>query len=218
MSFDTSISLNATSRTERGKNAARRLRREGRVPVTIYGHGESATGTVVLRELAAILRSPGGRNTIFTLNVNDESGPVKIAELQLDPIKGKLLHADLMRISLTEKTEFEVSVRIVGEAEGVRNSGGILDIPTHSLKIRCLPGDLPDNIEVNVSALSIGHHFRVSDLQIDHEKIEVLADPSVMLATVVSPRIEEEPVAVVATEAAPVEPEVIKKGKTEEEA
>lgn len=216
MSFDTSISLNATPRTERGKNAARRLRSEGKVPVTIYGHGDSATGTVVIRELAAILRSSGGRNTIFTLNINNESGPVKIADLQLDPIKGKLLHADLMRISLTEKTEFEVSVRIVGEAEGVRNSGGILDIPTHSLKIRCLPGDLPEHIEVNVSALSIGHHFRVSDLQIDREKIEILADPSVMLATVVAPRIEEEPVAAVAAEA-PVEPEVIKKGKTEEE-
>ncbi len=218
MSFDTSISLNAASRTERGKNAARRLRREGKVPVTIYGHGDAATGTVAVRELAAILRSSGGRNTIFTLNVNNESGPVKIADLQLDPIKGKLLHADLMRISLTEKTEFEVSVRIVGEAEGVRNSAGILDIPTHSLKIRCLPGDLPEHIEVNVSALGIGAHFRVSDLQIDREKIEVLADPSVMLATVVAPRIEEEPVAAVVTEAAPVEPEVIKKGKTEEEA
>ncbi len=217
MSFDTSIALNATPRTERGKNAARRLRSEGKVPVTIYGHGESTTGTVVIRELAAILRSSGGRNTIFTLNINDESGPVKIADLQLDPIRGKLLHADLMRISLTEKTEFEVSVRIVGEAEGVRNSAGILDIPTHSLKVRCLPGDLPEHIEVNVSALGIGDHFRVSDLQIDREKIDILADPSVMLATVVAPRIEEEPVAAVATEAAPAEPEVIKKGKTEEE-
>ena len=217
MSFDTSISLDATSRDDRGKNAARRLRREGRIPVTIYGHGDATTGAVATRELAAILRSPGGRNTIFTLNVNNESGPVKIADLQLDPIKGKLLHADLMRISLTEKTEFEVPVRIVGEADGVRNSGGLLDIPTHSLRIRCLPGDLPDAIEVNVSALGIGHHFRVSDLQIDRDKIEVLADPSVMLATVVPPRIEEEPT-VAATAEAPAEPEVIKKGKTEEEA
>jgi len=216
MSFDTSISLKANARTERGKNASRRSRREGRIPITIYGHGDSTTGTVAVRELAAILRKPGGRNTIFTLNINDESGPVKIADLQLDPIKGKLLHVDLMRISLTEKTEFEVSVRIVGEAEGVKHHGGILDIPTHSLKIRCLPGDLPEGIEVNVSALNIGDHIRVSDLQIDREKIDILADPSVMLATVVPPRIEEEPVAAVAPEG-PAEPEVIKKGKTEEE-
>jgi large subunit ribosomal protein L25 len=204
-------------RAERGKNASRRLRREGRIPVTIYGGGEATVGTVATRELATILRSSGGRNTIFTLNVNGESGPVKIADLQLDPIKGKLLHADLMRISLTEKTEFEVPVRIVGEAEGVRTFGGVLDIPTHSLKIRCLPGELPDSIEVNVSALNIGHHFRVSDLQIDREKIEILADPSVMLATVVPPRVEEEPTAAAPTEG-PAEPEVIKKGKAEEEA
>src|ERR1051326_9142557 len=208
MSFDTSISLKAAPRTERGKNASRRLRRSGLIPVTIYGHGDAVTGAVAARELAAILRSPGGRNTIFTLNVNSESGPVKISDLQLDPIKGKLVHADLMRISLTEKTEFEVPVRVVGEAEGVKHSGGILDIPTHSLKIRCLPGDLPESIEVNVSALNIGDHIRVSDLQIDREKIDILADPAVMLATVVPPRVEEEPVAAVAAEG-PAEPEVI---------
>jgi large subunit ribosomal protein L25 len=89
-------------RAERGKNASRRLRREGRIPVTIYGGGEATVGTVATRELATILRSSGGRNTIFTLHVNGESGPVKIADLQLDPINGKLLHADLLRFSLTE--------------------------------------------------------------------------------------------------------------------
>jgi large subunit ribosomal protein L25 len=216
MSFDTNISLEAQPRAAKGKNAARRLRREGMVPVAVYGGGQVATGAIATRELAAILRAHGGRNKIFNLVADGESGPVKIAELQLDPVKGHLLHADLMRISLTEKTEFEVPVEIVGEADGVRNFGGLLDIPTHSLKIRCLPGDLPDSIQVNVTALGIGHHLRVSDLQIDREKIEVLADPSVIIATVVAPRVAEEPVAEVATEGV-AEPEVIKKGKAEEE-
>lgn len=216
MSFATNVSLDAAERTERGKNAARRLRRDGKVPVTVYGGGvDSASSTVEKRELAAILRSSGGRNTIFTLNFAGGATPVKIADLQLDPIKGSVLHVDLMRISLTEKTEFEVQVKIVGEAEGVRLAGGILDLPLHSLEVRCLPGDLPESIEVDVSALAIGDHFRVSDLKLDAEKIEVLADPDQVIATVIAPRIEEEEPVVAAPETA--EPEVIKKGKTEDE-
>jgi large subunit ribosomal protein L25 len=216
MGFDTSLSLEAKPRAERGKNAARRLRRAGLIPVTVYGHGETAAGAVATRELAAILRAHG-RNAIMTLDLDGASSPVKIADLQVDPLRGGLLHADLMRISLTEKTEFEVPVRIVGEADGVRNFGGVLDLPTHSLRIRCLPGDLPESLEVDVSPLGIGAHFRVSDLQIDRDKIEVLADPEVMLATVVPPRVEEEPTPAAAAAEGPAEPEVIKKGKAEEE-
>jgi large subunit ribosomal protein L25 len=215
MSFETSIALEAQPRAEFGKNASRRLRRAGLIPVTVYGGGEAATGAVAKRELSAILRVRG-RNTIFTLSINGQAGPVKIADLQLDPIRGHLLHADLMRISLTEKTEFEVPIKILGEAAGVRLASGILDIPTHSLKIRCLPGDLLGSIEVDVTELGIGDHIRVSDLKVDREKIEILADAEVMIATVVPPRIVEEAAPVVTTEAAP-EPEVIKKGKTEEE-
>jgi large subunit ribosomal protein L25 len=217
MGFATNVSLDAAARDERGKNAARRLRRLGQIPLTVYGGGEEAmSGSVGRRALAAILRSSGGRNTIFTLNLNGGSAPVKIADLQLDPVKGTPLHVDLMRISLTEKTEFEVPVRPVGEADGVRNASGILDMVMHSLEIRCLPTDLPDSIEVDVTALGIGDHFRVRDLKLDPEKIEVLADSEVVIATVVPPRIEEEPTVAAAAEA-PAEPEVIKKGKTEEE-
>jgi len=214
MSFETQILLEAKPRAERGKNAARRLRRDGLIPVTVYGGGDSTTGAVATRELATILRSHG-RNTIFTLTVGGNSGPVKIADLQFDPIKGRILHADLMRISLTEKTEFEVPVHVVGEADGVRHSGGILDLPTHALKIRCLPGDLPASIDIDVTALGIGDRLRVSDLKVDREKIEVLTDSEVIIATVVAPRVEEEAAPVAATEG-PAEPEVIKKGKAEE--
>ncbi len=209
MSLDTSITLNAQARTERGKNASRRLRAAGLVPVTVYGGGEEAVATtIVKRELAALMRAHG-RNMIFTLAVDGVGTPVKIAEMQLDPIKGTLLHADLMRISLTEKAKFEVSVRIVGESEGVKLNGGVLDVVAHTLEIRCLPMDVPAEIEADVSALQIGDHLSVKDLKVG-DNIEILDDPEAVIATVVAPRAEE------ATEATAAEPEVIKKGKTEE--
>jgi large subunit ribosomal protein L25 len=216
MALNTSISLEAKPRTGKGTHDSRRLRRDGLVPITLYGAGDTASGTVARRELAAILRSSSGRNSIFTVSLGSEATPVKIADLQLHPVHGQLIHADFMRISLTEKNEFEVPLKIVGEAIGVRQSAGLLDVPTHTLSISCLPGDLPDSIEVDVSHLQIGDHLRVGDLKIDTEKIEVLSDPELLIATVVPPRVEEEPVVEAAPEGA-VEPEVIKKGKTEEE-
>lgn len=213
MSYDSTISLDAQPRPVSGKGVARKLRREGLVPVTLYGgEGGAASGSVLRREFAAIIRSKG-RNSIFNLNIGGSTTPVKIADLQLHPVKGSLIHVDLMRISLTEKTEFEVRVDTVGEAAGVRNFNGILDQPTHTLKIRCLPTDVPQEIEVDVTALGIGDHFRVSDLKIDRDKIEVLADEELVLVTVVAARVEE---VAVPTAEEPVEPEVIKKGKTEE--
>lgn len=211
MSFDTSVSLNAEGRTTRGKNEARRLRAAGLVPVTVYGGGqEAASATVAKREFAALIRAHG-RNAIFTLNVDGAGTPVKIAAVQLDPIKGGVWHIDLMRISLTEKAKFEVSVKIIGESEGVKFGGGILDIPTHSLEIRCLPTEVPDAIEVDVTKLGLGANFKVVDLSLA-EGIEILDDPETVIATVVAPRAEE---GAVAAEGG-AEPEVIKKGKGEE--
>jgi large subunit ribosomal protein L25 len=213
MSFDASVSLNVQDRTERGKNAARRLRASGLVPVTVYGGGnEAISGTINRREFAALMRAHG-RNKIFNLNVGGAASSVKIADLQLDPIKGTLIHVDLMRISLTEKSDFEVTIKIVGEPEGVRTGGGLLDIPTHSLKVRCLPTDLPDVIEVDVTKLNLGGHIEVKDLQLG-DKIEIRTSGDVTIATVVAPKVEEE---AAPAEEAPAEPEVIKKGKAEEE-
>jgi large subunit ribosomal protein L25 len=154
------------------------------------------------------------RNVIFTLNVDGASTPVKIAEMQLDPVKGTLIHMDLMRISLTEKSKFEVTVRTVGEADGVKNLSGILEVVTHSIEVRCLPRDVPSVIEVDVTPLGIGDNFRIADLELGGQ-IEVLDDPETVIATVVPPRVEE-PEPEVAPEAA-AEPEVIKKGKAEEQ-
>jgi large subunit ribosomal protein L25 len=215
MSFDSGVSLTAQAREDAGSGSSKRLRREGLVPMTIYGgKTDTASGSVSRRELAAILRK-SGRNAIFTLDLSGAATPVKIADLQLHPVKGNLIHVDFMRISLTEKTEFEVQIEIVGEPEGVRLHGAILDQPTHSLEIRCLPTDVPKSIEVDVTALNVGDHLRVSDLKVDRAKIEVLADPDLVIVTVATPRIVEEEAPVLEE---PVEPEVIKKGKTDEEA
>ncbi|MFN0108500.1 MAG: 50S ribosomal protein L25 [Blastocatellia bacterium] len=209
MSFDNSISLTAKNRTEFGKNSSRRLRAAEFVPVTVYGGGHDATSaTVAKREFAALIRHHG-RNVIFTLDVEGTAGPVKIADVQIDPVKGFLVHADLMRISLTEKSKFEVKIKIVGEAEGVKHFGGILDVPTHSLELRCLPADLPSVIEVDVTSLGLGDHLSVKDLKLG-DKVELLEDPNKVLATVVSPKAEE------VVDAAAAEPEVVKKGKAEE--
>jgi large subunit ribosomal protein L25 len=214
MSTDTSISLTAKNRSERGKNASRRLRAAGLVPVTVYGGDqESTSATVTKRDFAALIRNHG-RNSIFTLDVEGAATTVKIADVQIDPIKGFLVHADLMRISMTEKSKFEVTVKIVGESEGVKMSGGIMDIPTHSIEVRCLPGDLPSVVEVDITPLGLGDHLSVKDLNLG-EKVEILTDPETVIVNIVAPRVEEEPVA--AAEGAPAEPEVVKKGKAEEE-
>ena len=211
MSSDTSISLTAKNRDERGKNASRRLRAAGLVPVTVYGGGqESTSATVAKRDFAALIRNHG-RNSIFTLDVEGAGTTVKIADVQIDPIKGFLVHADLMRISMTEKSKFEVPVKIVGESEGVKMSGGIMDIPTHSIEVRCLPGDLPSVVEVDITPLGLGDHLSVKDLNLG-EKVEILTDPETVIVNIVAPRVEEAPVA-----EAPAEPEVVKKGKAEEE-
>lgn len=212
MSLDNNISLTAEARTEFGKNVSRRLRAAGLVPVTVYGGGsnEATSATVTKREFSALIRHHG-RNVIFTLNVGSKATPVKISDVQIDPIKGFLVHADLMEISMTEKSKFDVKIKIVGEADGVRNFGGILDVPTHTLEIRCLPNDLPAVIEVDVTNLGLGDHISVKDLKLG-DKIDLMDDPNKVLATVVAPKAEEP--AEGAAEGA--EPEVLKKGKAEE--
>ncbi len=210
MSFDTTISLSAQPRTEKGKGAVGRLRRSGLIPVTVYGDGQDAvSASVVKRELGAFIRAHG-RHGIFTLQLEGGSSPVKIAEMQLDPIKGGVRHLDLQRISLTERSEFEVALKIVGEADGVRNFGGILDVVSHAIRLRCLPTDLPEHLDVDVTPLGLGQNLRVGDLNLDADKFQVVTDAEAVIVTVVAPREE-------ATAAeAPAEPEVIKKGKTEE--
>ncbi len=212
------ITVKAKLRNGRGKNDARRVRREGLVPVVLYGGGaETVAAVAPLRELAAILRSEAGRNTIFTLDVEGVgASEVMFSDRQIDPVRLRLIHADFQRLVKGQKIEVTVPLHLLGEPVGVREQQGVLEQIVREIEIRCDPRDIPDAIDVDVSNLGVHDVLHVSDIPVD-EKVEILDAPETVIATVGV--VKEEPVAVpVPVEGeAPVEPEVIGKGKKEEE-
>jgi large subunit ribosomal protein L25 len=211
------ITVRATKREGRGKNDARRARREGMVPLSVYGgEGGSVAALAPIRELAAILRSESGRNTIFTLDIEGVgASEVMFNERQIDPVRGRLIHADLTRLVKGQKIEVTVPLHLVGEPVGVREEQGVLEQIIREIEIRCEPREIPDVINVDVSNLGVHDVLHISDIQVA-EGIEILNPPDVVIATVGI--VKEEPVAVPVVEAeAAAEPEVIGKGKKEEE-
>ena len=213
------IVVSAEKRTEKGKNVNRRLRVAGRIPGVVYGgKGEPMPVAVSPKDISAVLRSASGENTLFDLDLGGSKRKVILKEYQLEPIKGRLLHADFYEVALDKALEVSVHVELVGTPVGVKVQGGILDFVTRELEIECLPTDIPEKITVDVSELEMGTHIRVSDLKLS-DKVTVLTDPEVVVVHVVAPRAEEAPAAAEGAEAAAAggaEPEVIKKGKAEE--
>ncbi len=210
------ITVRAELRAGRGKNDARRLRSRGLVPLTIYGgEGGAVSAAAPLAELAAILRSESGHNTIFTLDVEGAgASEVMFHDRQLDPVRGRLVHADLRRLVLGQKIEVTVHIVLDGEPVGVTEGGGVLEQLLRDVEIRCSPRDIPDAIHADVSNLNVHEVLHVSDLEVG-EDIELVTDPESAIATVSVVR--EEPVEEVAEEEAGAEPEVIGKGKKEDE-
>jgi large subunit ribosomal protein L25 len=212
------IIVRAIAREGRGKNDARRARRNGQVPVTIYGgSGEAVAALAQLSELAAILRSDTGRNTIFTVDIEGvEATEVMFADRQIDPVRMRLVHADFKRLVKGEKIEATVPLRLVGEPFGVREEAGMLEQLVREVEIRCQPRDIPEHIDVDVTNLKVHDVLHVSDIPIA-EGIEILEEPDTAIATVGV--VKEEPVAAAAPleGEVPAEPEVIGKGKKEEE-
>jgi large subunit ribosomal protein L25 len=214
------ITVEARPRDERGKNAARRLRRQGQVPAVLYGgEGKSLALAVNAKQLAAILRSQSGHNTIFKVKLPTGDQSAMLTDWQVDPLLGSLLHVDLLRVAMDVRMHVMVPVHTFGEPQGVKLQGGIFEMVTREVEIECLPSEIPGEIRVDVSELMIGKQLRVGDLPIDATKIKLVSDPQRVVAHVVALRAEEEkPAEAVAAEAAaPAEPEVIKKGKKEEE-
>jgi large subunit ribosomal protein L25 len=208
-------------RETRGKNAARRTRMAGMVPAVLYGaRKESVSLAVNAKQVARILRSETGHNTIFSVSVaggSEERAMLK--DWQVDPVTNKLLHVDLLRIAMDVRMRVRVPVHTFGEPQGVKLQGGVFEMVTREVELECLPGDIPEEFRVDISDYMIGRQLRAGDLPFDPEKIKLLTDPARVLAHVVMLKKEEEPVAeaAVATETAPAEPEVIKKGKKDEE-
>ena len=208
--------VQARLRDGRGKNDARRARREGLVPVTVYGGGaETVAAVAPLRELAAILRSDSGRNTIFTIDVEGVGvSEVMFHERQIDPVKGRLIHADLTRLVKGQKIEVTVPLHLTGEPFGVREKQGVLEQIIREIDIRCEPREIPDTLEVDVTNLDVHETLHVSDIKVA-EGIEILTDAELVIATVGI--IKEEVAAAPVEGEEPAEPEVIGKGKKEED-
>jgi large subunit ribosomal protein L25 len=205
----------AQLRTPGGKNVNRRIRKAGKIPAVIYGPGKPPVViSVDPNDVKTILYSESGRNTIFTISVDgSEQSNAMVKDYQRDPVQGHLLHTDFLEIAMDRLLALTVNVEIVGEAEGVKLDGGIMDIVTHSIEVECLPSDIPESIKVDVSHLKINDYIRVKNIQVD-AKVKILSDPEIVVVTIVHPIKEEVPVEV-AAEAA--EPEVVKKGKPGEE-
>jgi large subunit ribosomal protein L25 len=209
--------VQAKVRDGRGKNDARRARREGMVPVTVYGGGaETVAAVAPLAELAAILRSDSGRNTIFTIDVEGVgASEVMFHDRQIDPVKGRLIHADLARLGKGQKIDVTVPRHLVGEPIGVKEKQGVLEQIIREIEIRCEPREIPDTLEVDVSHLDVHDLLHVSDIQVG-EAVEILTDPEQVIATagIVKEEVEAAPAA---EGEEPAEPEVIGKGKKEED-
>jgi large subunit ribosomal protein L25 len=211
--------LEAESRSSGNKNDARRVRRGGKIPAVVYGAGKNAVSVSVdPRQVARILHSATGHNTIFDLALDGDRTKAMIVDWQYEPIKGSLLHIDLKRIAMDQKLRVMVPIVLKGEAEGVKQQGGILEQMLRELEIECLPQDIPSEITADVTALVFGKVLRVEDLP-HVGRLKFITDPNQPVAHVISVKEEVAPTpdATAAEAAAPTEPEVIKKGKQEEE-
>jgi large subunit ribosomal protein L25 len=221
------ISVAAEVRTSRGKNEARRTRRAGHIPAVIYGSFQEPVSIAVNpRDIGKIVHSNTGYNTIFNLVIQGgESTPVMLVDRQVDPVKGTLIHADFKRIDLTKRLRVSIPVHTVGEAAGVKVQGGLLEVITRTIEIECLPDEIPEGFTVDVTELMIGQAKRASDVALTGS-MKLVSSPETVIAHSVALRAEEvaEPTAAEAAAvtpeagATPAEPEVIKKGKKEEEA
>jgi large subunit ribosomal protein L25 len=215
--------LEAVERNQRGKNEARRLRATGRIPAVVYGDRQGGQPIAVdPKVLARILRTEQGANTLIALNLPGAGDTrVLVKEYQLDPITHDLLHADFYRVAMDKVIRVQVTVVAQGEPKGVKQQGGVLDIVHRQIELECLPADIPNHINIDVSDLMVGQSVRVKDVA-TNPKWKALSDPEMMLLHIIIPKVEEAPAAgaeaaAAGTAAAPAEPEVIKKGKKEEE-
>jgi len=213
--------LEATTRETFGKNEARRTRREGRVPAVLYGgDGKGATPIAVPpKALLKILHSESGQNTLISLKLAGASDTrVLVKDFQIDPVTHEVLHADFYRIAMDRVLQVTIPVTVHGEPKGVKQQGGILEFIRREIVIECLPADIPEHVDVDVSELMLHQGIRVRDVA-TNPKWKPVTEGEAMLVHVIMPKAEEVAApadAAAAATATPAEPEVIKKGKKEE--
>jgi len=179
------ITVKAEKRDTRGKNEARRLRADGKIPIVVYGGGsESLAAAASLSELAAIMRTDAGVNTVFSLDIQGEGvNDVIFQDRQIDPLKGRMIHADLRRFAKGEKIEMTVPIHLIGETDAVKEEGAVLTQALREVKVLCEPALTPESIDVDISGLTQEHSIHVSDLKVG-EGIEIHESPETVVASI----------------------------------
>jgi large subunit ribosomal protein L25 len=215
--------LEAAKRDRFGKNEAGRIRREGRVPAVLYGGAtrEAIPLTVDPKSLLRIMHSEAGLNTLITLKL-DGAGDTRVLvkDYLVEPVTRQLLHADFYRVAMDKALKVRVAIQLNGEAKGVKAQGGVVEFVNREMDIECLPGDIPEHINVDVTELMVNQGIRVRDLVAPGNKWKPVTDADLLIVHVVLPKVEAAPepteaAAAAASPTAPAEPEVIKKGKVE---
>ncbi len=213
------VNLTVEKREVIGKGPAKKLRSAGKIPAVIYGQGEKSVPlTIDEKAFHAILHSHHGENVIFEIQIPGRKTGLKaiLREVQHEPVTGEILHIDFQHISMTKKITVQVPIALIGSPEGVRNKGGILEHILHEVEVECLPGDIPEHIEVDVAALDVGDSIHVSDIPVT--KVKILTDPERSVATVVPPTIIKAPVEKEELEEELIEePELVEKERKEGE-
>lgn len=214
-------SLTATPRTERGTGVARKLRQSGNVPAVIYGHGREPQSLVInTREVEKLLGQFSAGSTVIELSVGGTKSNTLIREIQRHPVNRSIVHIDFQQLVAGERITVSIPLRFVGTADGVRNSGGILEETMHQVHLRVDPSAIPDHIDVDVTPLTIGHSLHVADLTLP-EGVAILDESGATVCVCTAPKAVEEAPAAAAVEgvegAVPAEPELIRKPKAEEE-
>jgi large subunit ribosomal protein L25 len=213
-------SLTVALRDQQGKGAARKLRAAAKIPGVVYGEGTTARPVVLDRKTFDLMLRSGQHHGLLDLKFEAGHEPVKalVREIQVHPVSREVVHVDLQRISMKERIRLEVPIVLTGKPEGVKTQGGILEHNLRNVEVECLPTDIPEKIEVDVSAMTLGQSLHVSDLQV--AGVTFLAHPDTTIATVSIPAAEqakEEVAAAATTEgaAAPAEGEAKPGEKTE---
>jgi len=214
-----SLIIRAEKREERGKNVARRIRREGCLPAILYGsESDSVPLTLNKKDIFNILKSESGENTIFQVAFQEQKQDVMIKDYQQNVVTDEIQHVDLIRIAMDQAIRVDVPVNLTGDAVGVKTEGGYVDFVTREIEVECLPNDIPEHLDVDISALHLNQLLKVEDLEAIHG-VKFTSDPQLVIVMIHSSdveevKVEEEDEEIMADEG---QPQVIKKEKTEEE-
>lgn len=219
-----SLVVKSEKRDVFGKNASRRIRRDGLIPAILYGEGAGNVPLVVSKkDIISILKSESGENTIFRIAFDSEETDVMIKALQVDPTTDELLHADLIKIMMDKAIRVQVPIELIGEAIGVKSEGGFTDFMLREAEVECLPRNIPDHLTVDISGLHLHQSVKAGEIALP-EAVKLITDPGAVIVLIQVPheekveaKPEEEAAAAAAAAAEPAEPEVIKKERAPKE-